>query len=80
MPRRCERIDHGHAAPSEAVLQIFREKQPATSLRRCGENDGIPDAELVIRHEINRRQHHLRRGFDRWKRVAPDQKGAGLGS
>jgi hypothetical protein len=46
--RRCKRIDDCHTAPGEAVLQVFRQEQPATRLRSSAKNCSMPDAETMV--------------------------------
>lgn len=75
MTWRCKRTDDSDPAPCEAVLQIFRDQQPTTSLRGRGENDRVPNAESVIGSQISGHHHHIlcRRGNGEC--VAPAQKG-----
>src|SRR3569833_2095120 len=51
--RRCKGVDDGYTAPGEAVLQVIRQKQPATRLGCSRKNDGIPDAEAMVRRKID---------------------------
>ena len=81
MSWRCKRADDGYASPGETVLEVFGHEQSAPGLRGNGQDDRIPDAELVISSEICCREQCPRRGFDYQKVVAPTQEGrAGHGS
>ena len=46
-----------HAAPGEAVLHVLAEQQGGARLGRRGENDGIPDLQVVLGCQGDGLQH-----------------------
>ena len=43
-----ERIRDRHAAPSEAVLKVLRQQQPAPGIGRRGQNDGVASTDPMF--------------------------------
>ena len=52
--RRGKRIDHGDAAPREAVLEILTRQDAAVVFGGHGQHQGIPDWQLVIGVQVHR--------------------------
>jgi len=74
--RDCEGIDDGNPAPGESFLHVLGEKQAAARFRCRGKDNGVPDAELMIRGEIGGGSEDLRGGFNQRERILPAEDGA----
>jgi hypothetical protein len=74
MTRVREGIGDRDAAPCESILKILGQKQPAAGVGRGGENQGIPDREVVMDGEIRGPEHDVRRRFDEGIRIAPAEE------
>jgi hypothetical protein len=61
-------------AQVKPFLNILGQTQAAARPRGGREDDRIPDAQLMVRCEIGRRQHDFGRGFDNGRRIAPAQQ------
>jgi hypothetical protein len=49
-----EGVHNGNPPPSEAMLKIFADQDPASVLCCYRHNESIPNLELVIGHKIHR--------------------------
>ena len=75
MLRRLERIDHSDASPGKSVLKILAEEQATLLVSGYGKDQRVPDRHLVIRREIKRRAHCVKRGIGDLERIGPTQDG-----
>ncbi len=73
MRGRAEGIGYGNAVPSEAFLQIFRDKQAAAPFSGGRQNDAVPEAESMGRLEFRSTDNHGLGRLDQREAIAPTQ-------
>src|SRR3954454_13246045 len=61
--RNGERVDYGHTAPGEALLEILRQQEIATRFSRCRKNESIPNTQSVVCGQIQCGIHQFARGL-----------------
>src|ERR1700687_837676 len=70
-----KRIGYGNAAPDKSVFQVLRKHETAIGFGRSSKDDRVPDSDLMVGGEIDRRDHHRLRCFRDLKGVAPTHDG-----
>jgi hypothetical protein len=78
--RCCERVDHCHAAPGKAIVQVFAEQHPAMILGSHGEDERIPYLQVMINSKIERRLEGRPGRICYFKTIRPAENGIPSGS
>lgn len=73
--RCCERVDHGHAAPGKAIVQVFAEQHPTMILGGHGEDERVPHLQVMVNSKIERRLEGRPGRIRYFKTIRPAQNG-----